>query len=415
MSDLDNYISIKPVSLDDSKCNGCINCMKRCPTEAIRVREGKARIQFDRCVGCGECVRVCPNRAKSAECDKLADIGRFKYKVALPCPSIYGQFNNLTDVNYIIEGLIGLGFDDVFEVGLGTELITRATKELIDSGKQKTVIGTLCPAVTKLVMFRYEELIKYLSPFVTAEEAAAKIALQEAMAKTGLPREDIGIIVISPCSAKTFELKGGTAVDYIDGVISFAEIYSPLVSIMNKVTEPRKLSKVGKLGLSAACSTYVAKNCADVNYLAADGIESIINILSEMENGNFGDAGYIELSACVSGCVGGCLNMINPFAARSSIRRLAKNAAYSRIDLSNEAIEDLKRKVKLKPAGILKLSDDRMEALKKILKINSILEKLPNLDCGGCGAPSCRAFAEDLVNGVKASCRYLSSRRLLDE
>ena len=35
---------IHSVALDKDLCKGCINCIKRCPTEAIRVRDGKAHI-----------------------------------------------------------------------------------------------------------------------------------------------------------------------------------------------------------------------------------------------------------------------------------------------------------------------------------------------------------------------------------
>ena len=32
--------------------------------------------------------------------------------------------------------------------------------------------------------------------------------------------------------------------------------------------------------------------------------------------------------------------------------------------------------------------------------MEEIYERLPDLDCGSCGAPSCRALAEDVVRGV---------------
>ena len=69
----------KPVYLDSEKCNGCVNCMKRCPTEAIRVRGGKAAIMYERCIGCGECVRACPNHAKKEFFDSLDSIRKFRY------------------------------------------------------------------------------------------------------------------------------------------------------------------------------------------------------------------------------------------------------------------------------------------------------------------------------------------------
>ena len=49
------------VRLDEEKCMGCTNCIKRCPTQAIRVRSGKAHIISERCIDCGECIRVCPH------------------------------------------------------------------------------------------------------------------------------------------------------------------------------------------------------------------------------------------------------------------------------------------------------------------------------------------------------------------
>ena len=84
------------VRLDKEKCMGCTNCLKRCPTEAIRVRGGRAHIIDERCIDCGECIRVCDYHAKvrSAPIHWPA-INRFKYKIALPAPSLYGQFKHL--------------------------------------------------------------------------------------------------------------------------------------------------------------------------------------------------------------------------------------------------------------------------------------------------------------------------------
>ena len=95
-----------------------MNCIKRCPTQAIRVRHGKATIISERCIDCGECIRICPHHAKTAKSDPIADIEKFKYKIALPAPSLYGQFNNLDDINYILSALLELSGEKVTDAVL---------------------------------------------------------------------------------------------------------------------------------------------------------------------------------------------------------------------------------------------------------------------------------------------------------
>ena len=105
------------VELDVSKCTGCTACLKHCPTEAIRIRGGHAQINPDRCIDCGECIRACPNSAKKAQCSKVEHyMDKYKYKIAIPAPALFGQFDELDDIDYVLQGLLEIGFDDVFEV-----------------------------------------------------------------------------------------------------------------------------------------------------------------------------------------------------------------------------------------------------------------------------------------------------------
>src|SRR5690554_5084428 len=120
---------LRTVTLDEDKCKGCVTCMKRCPTEAIRVRNGKAKIHYDKCISCGECVRLCPHHAKKAVYDNLDIINNYKYKIALPAPSFFGQFSNLDNLGQVVEGLKRLGFDEVVEVAKGAELVSHATRK----------------------------------------------------------------------------------------------------------------------------------------------------------------------------------------------------------------------------------------------------------------------------------------------
>lgn len=175
------------VTLDSDKCRGCINCVKRCPTEAIRVKNGKAFIISDRCIDCGECIRICPHHAKKAVYDKMSELDRFEYRVALPAPSLYAQFNNLESIDYVLDGLKKIGFDDVFEVAGAAELVSEMTRDMMKSGDfPRPLISNACPAIVKLVKVRFPKLLPHLHNVLPPVEVAAKLARARAERETGL-------------------------------------------------------------------------------------------------------------------------------------------------------------------------------------------------------------------------------------
>ena len=226
------------VRLDESLCKGCINCIKRCPTEAIRVRGGKASINNKFCIDCGECIRVCPHHAKHATYDKMDVMKQYEYTVALPAPSLYSQFNNLDDVNIVLNALVRMGFDDVFEVSAAAELVSEATRQYIsDHEEQLPFISTACPSVVRLIRVRFPNLIPHLLPLNPPVEVAAILAAEKAMKDTGLPREKIGIMFISPCPSKVTYVKAplGTEKSQVDHVLAIKDVYPKLLACMKAV------------------------------------------------------------------------------------------------------------------------------------------------------------------------------------
>lgn len=400
------------VILDPDKCKGCITCMKRCPTEAIRVRNGKASVMYERCIGCGECVRLCPHQAKLPSYDPFDIIKDYKYKIALPAPSLYGQFENLTNVDYVLNGLLAIGFDDVYEVGRGANLCSELTKILFDrESLKKPVISTACPAILDLILVRFHELKPHLLELLAPVDIAAKLAIKRALDR-GIPREDIGVFFISPCPAKVFALKQGIGVDrpYVNGVLSASEVYMQLLPVM-KTVQLKPLTKLSVQGISWASSGGEAANCSREKYLAADGIENVIKVLNALEDGQLRNIEFIELNACVGGCVGGVMNVENPFVAKARIRELRRKLPLRFNELADEgqSLDFYKWERVPELKDVYALSTDRVTAMKKMMEIEKIFKNLPHRDCGMCGAPSCRAFAEDLVNGVIPSdskCMY---------
>ena len=55
-------------------------------------------------------------------------------------------------------------------------------------------------------------------------------------------------------------------------------------------------------------------------------------------------------------------------------------------------------------------------AMKKLESLEKINKELPGLDCGACGAPSCRALAEDIVRGMasETDCIFKLRERVRD-
>jgi Fe-S-cluster-containing hydrogenase component 2 len=170
------------VSLDIEKCKGCTACLKRCPTEAIRIHDGHAVINSVRCIDCGECIKVCPSKAKKATHDSLSVLNDYKYTVALPAPSFYGQFNNLDNIGYIIRGLLDLGFDDVFEVACAAELVSAYTRKYINRDNiKKPVISSACPTITRLISTNYPYLCENIMPILPPIDIAALLAREKVM------------------------------------------------------------------------------------------------------------------------------------------------------------------------------------------------------------------------------------------
>ena len=288
---------------------GCTNCIKRCPTEAIRVQGGKAVIASERCIDCGECIRICPHHAKRARFTALSEIGGFTYKIALPAPSLYGQFNNLDDIDYVLTGIKQLGFDDVFEVSRAAELVSEATRKLLASGRLKRpVISSACPAVVRLIRVRFPDLCDHVLPLKSPMETAAALAKAEAVKKTGLPEEQIGCFFLTPCPAKVTDIQMplGLEKSQVDGAIAISEIFPVLSHKMDHLEKVETLSGSGIIGVGWSTSGGEAAALLNEKYLAADGIENVIRVLEEIEDERIGDLEFIELNACAGGCVGAC-------------------------------------------------------------------------------------------------------------
>lgn len=390
------------VHLLQDKCKGCTNCIETCPTEAIRVTRGKARIIDDRCIDCGECIRRCPSHAKQAVGDSLEDLKEYKYKAVIPAPALYGQFSRRFSVSQILQGLLDIGFDEVYEAATAADL-TAAYIDLLLKQKNQPLpmISSSCPACVRLIQVKFPALIPNIIQIESPMEAAARIL--RAM-HPELKREELGIFFITPCPAKITSVRSplGNDISSVDKVIPIKDLFIPLLNAIEAGGTPSIKSRATGKGISWASRDGEVNSIDTESCLTADNIHQVSSLLEKIENGKMKGIDYIEITACPGGCVGGPLTVEDPHIARMRVQYHVRKEFLSQ---KSEAIQYSEERLKaifswsnrIEPREVLKLSDDFDEAMDKLTRIDEYEKQLPGLDCGACGAPTCRALAEDIV------------------
>ncbi len=433
------------VRLDAELCRGCTNCLKHCPTEAIRVKGGKASIIEERCIDCGACIRRCPFRAKKAYSEDISAIAGYDYTIALPAPALYGQFPQGTTPDEVLEGLIRLGFDDVLEVAFAAEAVSQATVNYRDSHRDgEALISSSCPAVVRLIRNRFPDLLDQIIPIRSPMEIAARLARKRFSGKG--PR--LGVFFISPCAAKVTAARDplGEGKSEVDAVIGIKEIFLPLSEVVSEIRKesesghpPQVRSEAGYLGVSWARAEGEAEGAGRGETLAADGIQAVVEVLEALEDDRLHDIGFLELMACPGGCVGGPLTVENPYLARARIRGIedlsrqkVPEARMESAGRSDNSILDetddtwrftaltadlnLGFDEEIQPMEVFSLDNDFEKAVEMMAEMDSIADRLPGLDCGSCGSPSCKSLAEDIVKGYarETDCVFRLRDRIRD-
>lgn len=390
------------IVLNSDKCTGCTACVKVCPTEAIRVSRSKAVIYDRRCIDCGRCVSTCPHHAYSVRSDSFDKLKEYKYNIALPDATLYGQFKNLYDLNLVNEGLLILGFQDVYPCAIGAELLSdyyhRHEAEFF--GEELPRITSECPAAVRLIAMEYQDLIPNVVEKRCAFEITAMLARKEAVEKTGLKPEEIGICLISPCPAKNTRVYHPLGLEerVVDYVLPVSEVYLKLLDPMKSVEAPKDLLRCGKLGLSWGRTGGQSGLYPQREALAVDSPKSVLTFLGELEDDKVSEAEFVELGLCTQSCFGGCLMVENPYTAKLRMRRITDPLPEKRLTMPDWLEEKLNWDYELEEIDT-EIADTIAQALQIEAAAERLLKTLPKFDCGNCGAPTCRAFSRDVAEG----------------
>jgi len=413
------------IHITQDKCIGCVHCMSACPTKAIRVRDGKAKIIDERCIDCGECLRFCPHDAVHTHTTSFATLDDFEYKVAIPSTVIYGQFGSATLPNEILSALRMVGFDEVYDPSAICELNTAAVEEYLNEHPQpRPFITSTCPVVVRLVQRRYPALCGQILPIEPPREIAAKILRTILPRALNLPSEKIGIIHLTPCPAKMVSINHPATLkkSYLDGAISIRDIYPQILNALRKSQDDALMRHLfpetlfSGIGMGWSLSGGETRGHKNHRAVAVSGVRDTMRVLDQVEAGLLQDIDLLECTVCPDGCVGGPLQVEDRFLAKSRILELV-DAAGDRAVVDHKDVSRLYHKNFLSfdhpvtPTETPPLDADPTRAILKAQRRDKVYKKLPRKDCGVCGAPDCWTLADDIVRGTArlSDCPFVMS------
>ena len=415
------------LTLDTEACIGCSHCMKSCPTEALRVRDGKAVLMPDRCIDCGNCFKVCPTHAIYIKQDDFESIFNFPCRVALVPAVFMGQFPNDITVSRIYGILKDIGFTHVIETESAIPIYTAAKEKYAEEHPDiKPLISTFCPAIVRLIQVKFPSLVENLLPLKAPIDITAMYIRRKIKREMELDDDQIGLFYITPCAAKIAAVKSpvGEEKSSVDGVINMDSLYN---RVFKKIKEQGKGFQEKKLPVSQLSADSVLTSLTNgerrlsnaQHSYSIDQIDNVTEFLEKLENEEIEDVDFLELRACDQSCPGGILTCDNRFLmcervferARKIADRERKGEQAKDHELEEERVYLMRNMVlgDIKPRSMLVLDDDIAKALEKMKKINELRAMLPQTDCGICGAPTCDALARDIVcqNAELTDCIFI--------
>jgi len=412
--------------IDRDKCQGKLACMRRCPTQALRVKAGKAEIISELCIDCGYCLKVCPSGAISVTTHSLKAGWKLKYKVAVPSPVLFSQFPAGISSAQIIGGLKSVGFDAVYIQSVENALVNKAIREFVTKWKGPSpLIPSICPVIVRLIQVAYPGMVGQLLPIEVQRELAGREAKRRYSEMLGISRDEVAAIYVTPCQAKSISIvePAEEVKSYLDGGVGISDVYNGILTYAQSSKEGESTIEEKDLFLSAEMFQGVLRgqrrNLHDFRYIPLTGLSNVIRVFDDIEKGKLRSVDFLECYACWGGCTNGNLTVDNLYVARSKLHRLVTKLPEKSPFIEAEVekrypFEDFFIKAPLKARSIKGDMGNLKERIKRIKEAEAILTTLPGLNCGLCGAPDCKALANDIASGEaqKTDCIFFSKDRL---
>ncbi|MDI3546921.1 MAG: NADP-reducing hydrogenase subunit HndD [Halanaerobiales bacterium] len=359
---------------EPNKCITCGRCIRKCEeVQGIGIftmaNRGPATIVTTfgdkgmgnvECTNCGQCIHACPTGALhevyhyESVWDVLHD--ESKHVVVQTAPAVrvaiseaFGDEPGTIATGQMVAALRRLGFDKVFDTNFsadltimeeGTELIQR-----IKEGGTLPLFTSCSPGWIKFIEHFYPEFLPHLSSCKSPQQMFGAIAKSYYAEKNNIPREDLVVVSVMPCTAKKFEAKRPEMdgdVDYVlttrelAGMIKAAgidmvnleeeeydrimgtstgaaDIFGATGGVMEAALrtayelitgkELEKLDFYDVRGMTGIKETEVEIDGLTVRAAVAHGLGNVRKLMEMIKAGK--EYHFVELMACPGGCIGG--------------------------------------------------------------------------------------------------------------
>ncbi|MCK4258219.1 MAG: [FeFe] hydrogenase, group A [Halanaerobiales bacterium] len=359
---------------EPNKCISCGRCVRKCeevqgigiftkanrgPDTIITTFKNKGMGNLE-CVNCGQCILACPTGALhevyhyESVWDAIHD--PTKHVVVQTAPAVrvalaesFGLPPGTVITGQMVNALKRLGFDKVFDTNFsadltimeeGTELINR-----IKSGGKLPLLTSCSPGWIKFIEHFYPELLDNVSTCKSPQQMLGAMVKSYYAEKNNIPKEDIVVVSIMPCTAKKYEARRPEMDDDVDYVLTTRELVLMIkemgIDIVNlEEEEYDKLmgsssgaavifgatGGVMEAALRTAYEILTGEELPGLDFLPVRGIEGIkeaevqigeMNLNVAVAHGlanvrrlmdmirNGKKYHFIELMACPGGCIGG--------------------------------------------------------------------------------------------------------------
>jgi iron only hydrogenase large subunit-like protein/nitrogen-specific signal transduction histidine kinase len=384
------------------RCRVCYTCVRECPAKAIKIINGQAEVLIERCIGCGNCTRVCSQGAKvyyRSDMHVSEMLDSASRVVAMVAPSFPAEFTEIENHRLFVGMMKKLGFDHVFEVGFGADLVALEYKKILENKNGSRYISSDCPAIVNYIRQYHPGIVPSLARIVSPMVAMSRVVRK----KLG---NDIRIVFTGPCVAKKEES------DEVEEVITFAELRKMFQerSIDQRNIAPAEFDepRAGKgavfpISRGLLQTVDIKDNAFEGRIIVAEGRADFQEALKEFEAGLIGDQ-HLELLCC-EGCIMGPgmseggkhyvrRSLVSNYA-REKIRNYNRDEwaghieEYKSLDLKNEFEPDDQR-----------LPTPSVDQIKKELQKMGKSDPRDFLNCGACGYETCEEHAIAIIEGL---------------